>query len=97
MRLPVPLSFDWDRGNLEKSQEKHSVSYKEAEEIFFNKALKVFSDLKHSKNEKRFVALGKTNSKRQLTVIFTFRGSDIRIISARDQSKRERKAYEKNI
>ena len=95
IELPVPISFDWDEGNIGKSLKKHKVYFKEAEEVFFNKHLKIFPDKKHTKKEKRFVAFGTTNSKRKLTIIFTFRKDKIRIISARSMSKKERGEYEK--
>jgi len=41
------------------------------------------------------VAYGKTDEGRSLTVIFTLRQGRIRVISARNQSKKERKTYEK--
>lgn len=62
--------------------------------IFFNPPLKIFYDQKHSQKENRFVALGITNGGRKLTIIFTFRGKMIRVISARDMSREERKIYE---
>ena len=95
MKLPIPLSFDWDKGNLEKNWIKHKVHFKEAEEIFFNNPLKIFPDFKHLGTEERFVALGKTNLGKKLTIIFTLRKEEIRIISARTQSKKERGEYEK--
>ena len=95
MKLPVPLAFNWDQGNIEKNWEKHKVHFKEAEEIFFNKPLKIFPDKEHSGREKRFLALGLTNSRRRLTIIFTIRENIIRIISVRDQSKKERIIYAK--
>lgn len=97
MQKLVPLSFDWDKGNIDKNWEKHHVAHKEIEEIFFNKPLKIFSDGQHSKKESRFAALGITDLKRKLTVIFTLRKEKIRVISARDQSKKERRKYEKPL
>ena len=97
MKLPVPLAFDWDQGNLEKNWKKHKVYLKEAEEIFFNKPLKTLEDVKHSQTEGRFVALGITNANRKLYIIFAIRSLKIRIISARDQSKKERTIYEKTV
>lgn len=95
MRLPIPLAFEWDKGNLDKSWKKHKVHFKETEEVFFNKPLKIFPDKKHSKIENRYVAFGTTNLKRKLTIIFTIRKNKIRVISTRNQSKKERKAYVK--
>ena len=95
MKLPIPLTFDWDEGNIEKNWKNHNVHFKEAEEIFFHKPLKIFPDKRHSKQEPRFVAFGITNLGRKLTIIFTIRKNDIRIISARSQSKKERREYAK--
>lgn len=93
--LPVPLSFDWDQGNKEKNWQKHNVTNKEAEEVFFNRPLEIFEDTKHLQVEERFVAYGITNKRRKLTIIFTIRNDKIRIISARNQSKKEQNIYEK--
>ncbi|MBI2334633.1 BrnT family toxin [Candidatus Daviesbacteria bacterium] len=94
-KLPVPITFNWNQGNIEKNWKKHKVYYKEAEEVFFNKPLKIFKDIKHSQIEERFVALGMTNDNRRLYLVFTIREQEVRVISARDQSRKERKLYEK--
>ena|SRR4030067_3672884 len=96
MNLPVPLSFDWDKVNIDKNWKRHKVFYREAEEAFLNNKLRTFPDPKHSsKKEKRYVAFGETEKARKLTIIFTLRNNKIRIVSARDQSRKERKAYVK--
>ena len=94
-RLPKPLSFEWDRGNIGKNLKKHKVTNKKAEEIFFNRPLKIFPDQKHSQKEKRFIVLGITNESRKLAIVFTIRDQKIRIISARDQNKNESSRYAK--
>jgi len=88
--------FDWDEGNSRKSASKHSVMQSEAEQIFFNQPLLMLEDSKHSQKESRYHALGVTDDSRLLHVTFTLRdsGSLIRIISARDMHRRERKVYE---
>jgi len=86
--------FDWDKGNIDKNLKRHRVNYKECEEIFFNKPLKTFYDKVHSRKEKRFVAYGETNRERKLFLVFTIRNKRIRIISARDMSRKERRYYE---
>lgn len=90
------VGFEWDAGNDRKSEVKHGVSQVEAEEIFFNDPLLISLDDKHSEKENRFLALGKTNMVRTLTVIFTLRQEKtlIRVISARDQHRKERLLYE---
>ena len=90
------LGFEWDDGNSRKSTEKHDVSQAEAESIFFNDPLIVAEDFKHSEVELRFNALGKTIQNRQLHVTFTLRQKEtmVRVISARDMNRKERKVYE---
>jgi hypothetical protein len=95
MKVPAPLAFEWDSANRDKNWEKHKVHYKEAEEIFGNKPIVFLKDIKHSQTEPRYIALGITNQKRNLFVSYTVRDNKIRIISARDQSRRERKIYAK--
>ena len=86
--------FEWDEGNLLKNWEKHRVSASECEQIFFNRPLVALPDPEHSHVEKRFYALGQTDAARYLFVVFTVRSDLIRVISARDMSRKERKAFE---
>ena len=87
--------FDWDEGNSQKNV-KHSVSTAESEQVFFNAPLLLLEDVKHSRMESRFHALGKTDDGRLLHISFTLRneGKAIRVISARDMHKKERSIYE---
>ncbi|HBH46814.1 MAG: hypothetical protein A2445_04725 [Candidatus Jacksonbacteria bacterium RIFOXYC2_FULL_44_29] len=87
--------FDWDEGNRYKNWLKHQVSNDECEEVFFNQPLLFLSNEKHSRAEKRFHALGRTNYNRLLLVAFTLRRDLIRIISARQMNKKEKIIYEK--
>ena len=88
--------FEWDEGNSYKNWQKHKVTKRDAEQVFFNIPLIIAFDEKHSEVENRFLALGRTHGKKLLTLIFTIRkGSKVRIISARSMSKKERWAYEK--
>lgn len=89
--------FDWDKGNLQKSRQKHKVSPAECEEVFFNTPLVVELDAVHSSSETRYFLLGRTDAGRTLFVVFTIRGTKIRVISARDMSRKERHAYDEAI
>jgi uncharacterized DUF497 family protein len=91
--LAKATGFEWDRGNLEKSWRKHRVSAAECEQIFFSQPLILAPDVKHSQAEARFYALGQTDAGRPLFVVFTLRGTLIRVISARDMSRKERTLY----
>lgn len=95
VRLPNILVFEWGEGNIDKSYEKHGISPKEAEEIFVSEELFVLPDKKHSKAEKRHIALGKTQEGKNLFVIFTLRSNKVRIISARRMHTKEVAKYEK--
>ena len=89
--------FDWDAGNARKNADKHDVGQSEAEQVFFNDPLLMVPDLAHSAAEQRIHALGQTDAGRLLHVTFTLRDdeSKIRVISARDMSRRERVVYGK--
>jgi uncharacterized DUF497 family protein len=96
IELDQIAGFDWDAGNSRKSADKHDVSQAEAESVFFNYPLIVARDAKHSASEQRFNALGKTAENRLLHITFTLRqnGATVRVISARDMHRKERKACE---
>jgi hypothetical protein len=91
--LEACIGFDWDDWNTSKNWNKHRVSPDEAESIFFHDPLLLRSDVGHSGREKRFLALGETPPGRGLLVVFTLRKKLIRVISARDMTRRESEAY----
>ncbi len=89
------IGFDWDEGNRYKNEKKHQVYSSECEEVFFNKPLLIFPDTKHSQDENRYYVLGQTGQNRKLFIVFVIRNNKIRVISARNMSRKERKIYEK--
>jgi hypothetical protein len=95
IELNAIAGFDWDAGNARKG-EKHGVATGEAEQVFFNQPLLLLDDTKHSQQEPRYHALGKTDQGRLLHITLTLRdaGTKIRVISARDMHKNERAIYE---
>lgn len=95
--------FNWDEGNSRKNVEKHNVNQAEAEQVYFNQPLIIIADIKHShlsskSHEVRFHALGKTDNNRRLHITFTLRSNQtlIRVISARDMHRKERRIYEED-
>lgn len=86
-------SFAWDNGNRGKNWKKHGVADAECEQVFFNRPLLVLHDEAHSEEEIRYFVLGRTDQGRRLFVVFTGRGNQIRVISARNMTKRERAFY----
>jgi len=92
------IGFDWDEGNSRKN-EKHGVTKADVEQVFLNKPLLVAEDLKHSQQEPRYHALGRTDADRCLHITFAERGNGtlIRPISARAASRKERMIYEEAL
>jgi len=88
------IGFDWDENNREKNWEKHQVSAGECEEVFFNLPLLLEPDPTHSQKEQRYYVLGHTIAGRRLFIAFTIRDDKVRVISARNMSKKERSIYE---
>ena len=87
--------FEWDEGNIRKSSDKHTVHPLEAEEVFISTPLLITEDVGHSALEQRYRALGMSGGGRLLFIAFTLRqdGTKIRVISARDMSRKERGIY----
>ncbi len=85
--------FNWDEWNAPKIWEKHGVSQTECEQAFFNEPLVVGGDVKHSDSERRYYVLGVTDKGRELFLVFTLREDRIRVITARDMSRKERRIH----
>lgn len=86
--------FEWDRGNLDHIK-KHNVGFEECEKVFVNIPLFVNKDDRHSQVEKRFRVYGRTDINRSLCLVVVVRKNRIRVISARDQNKKERAEFRK--
>ena len=91
--LPEFDGFDWRGGNAEKNLDRHQVTPLETEQVFFNTPLLAGGDPAHSDKENRFFALGQTDEGRELFVAFTMRARRLRVVSARDMSRKERRVY----
>ena len=89
--------FDWDAGNIGKNLKSHNVSDQEAEEAFWNVPFYDYDALTHHGPEKRRIVLAKTNAGRTLFIAYTERGKCVRVISARDMHKVERKVYYETV
>ncbi len=89
--------FDWDESNSNKNWCLHRVTDKESEDVFANQPIAIVRDATHSTAETRYAARGTTDVGRRLTVIFTIREKIIRVISARDMTRREQRIYEEKV
>jgi hypothetical protein len=90
------LLFEWDPNKAKENLEIHGVSFDEAGTAFRDTLSLAIYDPLHSEEEDRFVLLGNSYKDRLLVVVHTVRGDNIRLISARKASKKERKQYEEN-
>ena len=78
-----------------KNELKHNISAYEAESVFKDPKMVVFFDPKHSKQEYRYICIGKSSCDQILYASFTFRGVDlVRVISIRIANQKERSIYE---
>lgn len=90
--------FSWDARKALKNNEKHGVPFEEAATVFSDPEALEWEDLQHAQVERRWKRLGLSSETRVLLVIYTLRrlrnaAETIRIISARQASRKERKAY----
>ena len=93
LRLATATGFDWDDGNRPKVRARHAVDPGECEQAFFNEPFLVSFDTAHASEEPRWRALGQTTAARLLFVVFTLRGSLIRVLAARPMTRKERVIY----
>lgn len=85
------LDFEWDDQKAAYNQRKHRVRFEEAASVFDDPRAAVRYDDTHSTSEDRWKVIGTSTRGRLLAVIYTVRGSTIRIISARNCDARETK------
>jgi uncharacterized DUF497 family protein len=90
------LTFEWEPQKAKTNQEKHGVSFEEASTVFRDPLSLTIDDPLHSKDEERMVQIGISHKNRLLVVVHTERRDNIRIISARKATKKERNNYESN-
>lgn len=89
------MNFEWDEAKARNNQAKHDVSFSEAVEVFADEYSSYVHDPDHSYGEDRYLLFGLSSKGRCIVVSFTERLDAIRIISARNMTRLERKAYER--
>ena len=90
----MALTFEWDDAKAERNADKHGISFAEASTVFGDPLSLTIADPDHSEDENRCLILGTSSPGRLLVVAHTERGDNIRIISARRATRRERQSYE---
>lgn len=88
------MEFEWDPKKANKNLRKHKISFTEAATVFNDPLGITVRDPDHSAEEDRYIIVGTSNHLRLLMVAFSERGDRLRIISARELTRTERKIYE---
>jgi uncharacterized DUF497 family protein len=89
-----PVELEWDPWKAEQNLRKHGVSFAEAATVLADPLSETAHDPAHSDREDRFLTVGHSAQKRLLIVAHTERDNHIRIISARELTRSERRVYE---
>lgn len=90
------MKITWDPAKAESNFRKHKIRFSDAEAVLFDPMALTIED-ETTESEQRFVSVGAHALNRVVVVVYTYRGEDIRLISARRATRRERKAYEEGI
>jgi uncharacterized DUF497 family protein len=91
------VQFEWDPIKDAHNRAKHGVSFDEAKTVFEDTLFICFADPSHSQGEARYLMLAQSHQGRLLVVAYTERGGALRLISAREATRRERKRYEEDL
>jgi len=86
--------FEWDEGKAKANLKKHRVGFDEATTVFTDPYSMTIHDPDHSADEQRYIDIGTSDKGRVLVVVYTERGSNIRIVSCRKTTLSERELYE---
>jgi len=92
----IKMEITWDSVKAKSNRLKHRVFFSEVEPVFYDPNAISFEDVS-SKGEARHVVIGLDSLGRLVVVVYTYRDSGIRLISARKASKAEQQVYEKRI
>jgi hypothetical protein len=90
------MEFEWDPNKAESNLRKHGISFSEAATVLGDTFSITVRDPDHSLDEERYITVGLSYHSRLLIVSHTERGDNVRIISARELTRQERKAFEDN-
>lgn len=88
------MNFEWDPAKAVQNRRKHRASFHEAASVFGDPLAVTYPDPDHSALEQRFITIGMSSTGRVLIVAHADRDENIRIISARKTTRREREHYE---
>ena len=87
----VHMGYEWDPDTAKINIRKHGIAFADAVSVFFDDSAITVED--NNPDEVRFATMGMDAFGRVLVVVYKWRGDDIRLISARKATDRERKPY----
>jgi len=87
------MRFRYDPAKAAANFRKHGISFADAEGVFQD-PLAVTMEDPDAEGERRFIAVGSGNATELLVVVYTMRGEEVRLISARRATRKEQKTYE---
>jgi uncharacterized DUF497 family protein len=87
------MQFEWNPDKARSNLKKHEVSFNEASTVFNDPLSMTFPDPNHSYSEDRYVIIGLSSAGRILVIPHTDRADRVRIISAREATRNERRFY----
>lgn len=86
------MGLEWDSRKAAANLEKHAIDFADAATVFLDELAVTIPD--DRADEERFITLGTDALGRVLVLVYTWRGENIRLISARRATRRERRQYE---
>jgi uncharacterized protein len=87
----VKIAFDPNKAVI--NYRKHGIRFSDAESVLFDPMALTREDM-DAEGEQRFTSIGVDATGRLLVVVFSYRGEEIRLISARPATAKEREYYE---
>jgi uncharacterized DUF497 family protein len=90
------MDIQWDPQKAETNFRKHNIRFSDAESVLFDPMTMTIED-QIINQEQRFLSIGSDAIGRILVIVYTYTGDNIRLISARKATPKERKYYEKGI
>lgn len=87
------MNYEWDTKKAISNLKKHGIDFADAVGVFED-SLALTIEYQDFTGEDRFVTIGTDFLNRLLVVVYTYRGENIRLISARPATRKERQSYE---
>ncbi len=89
------MNYEWDVAKADANFRKHKVHFADAVAVFADDQALTIDDPHEA--ERRFITLGMDAFARILVVVYTWRGEDVRLISARKATASEREQYLRSL